>query len=50
MMYVTGLKTKADIKESVFLMQDVLNTFRKSWTNYLNIYACKYLWNKPFLF
>ncbi|XP_050428668.1 uncharacterized protein LOC126838354 [Adelges cooleyi] len=27
---LTGLKTKADIKESVFLMQDVLNSFRKT--------------------
>ncbi|XP_060849005.1 uncharacterized protein LOC132928393 [Rhopalosiphum padi] len=27
---LTGLKTKADIKESVFLMQDVLNNFRKT--------------------
>lgn len=28
--FVAGLKTKADIKESVFLMQDVLNNFRKT--------------------
>jgi len=27
---LTGLKTKSDIKESVFLMQDVLNYFRKT--------------------
>ncbi|VVC31582.1 TATA-box binding protein [Cinara cedri] len=27
---LTGLKTKADIKESVFLMQEVLNHFRKT--------------------
>jgi len=27
---LTGLKTKSDIKESVFLMQDVLNSFRKT--------------------
>ncbi|XP_060872561.1 uncharacterized protein LOC132946534 [Metopolophium dirhodum] len=27
---LTGLKTKSDIKESVFLMQDVLNNFKKT--------------------
>ncbi|XP_022179031.1 TATA-box-binding protein-like [Myzus persicae] len=27
---LTGLKTKSDIKESIFLMQDVLNNFRKT--------------------
>ncbi|CAI6371840.1 unnamed protein product [Macrosiphum euphorbiae] len=27
---LTGLKTKSDIKESVFLMQDVLNIFKKT--------------------